>query len=471
MSDDRTSSRLVGLRDYAKLAEQDQTIVWHPYTQMQEYALTEPIIIRRGEGPYLFDVRRRRFLDAYGSMWCNVWGHSHPELVKAIQQQAAQLCHASLFSVSHVGAVDFASMLVDAIKQDFRFADEPPTLNHVFYSDNGSTAVEVAMKMALQYQNQIGQIGRTQFLTFHSGYHGDTFGAMSASSIDVFTQKFSPSLFKTHHATYPMQVDPDEHESTRHLEMQLEALIAGRSDKIAAVVIEPVIQAASGMRPLAEDYLGKIKKYCREYDILLITDEVFAGFCRTGPLIASSAELVEPDIICLGKGITGGLIGMGVTVANDRVYNAVKGEWKDMRQLLHGHTFSGNPIACAVAIRNLEMISEEKLKENVKSRARELNYALRRAIGGHERVGQIRQRGLAVGIPIKDRDGNEDAGYEARDDANRMCHHCIENSRVLLRPLGNVVTIVPPLNIETEQIDEIVNAIAKSLEVLDQPNE
>jgi adenosylmethionine-8-amino-7-oxononanoate aminotransferase len=467
MSDDRTSSRLLGLRDYTKLAEHDQTVVWHPYTQMAEYAQTEPIIIERGEGPYLYDIRRRRFLDAFGSMWCNVWGHNHPEIVKAIQKQAGQLCHSSLFSVSHVPAIDFAAMLVEAIKLDFRFADETPSLSHVFYSDNGSTAVEVAMKMALQYQNQIGQIGRTQFLTFHSGYHGDTFGAMSASNIDVFTQKFSPSLFKCHKATYPMQVDADEHESTRHHEMQLEALIAGRSDKLAAVIIEPVIQAASGMRPLAEDYLGKIKKYCREYDILLITDEVFVGFCRTGSLIASSAELVEPDIVCLGKGITGGSLPMGVTVANDRVFDAFKGEWSEFKQFLHGHTYSGNPIACAAAVRNLEMVFDEKLKENVRSRGRELNYALRSRVGKHPRVGQIRQRGLAVGIPLLDANGSEDGGYESRDDANKVCAHAIDKSRVLLRPLGNVITICPPLNIETDQIEEIVTAIAKGLDALE----
>ena len=466
MADDRTSSRLVRIRDKKSLVEHDQINVWHPYTQMSEYARTEPIIMERGEGPYLFDVRRRRFLDAFGSMWCNVWGHNHPELVKAIQQQASQLCHSSMFTVSHVPGIEFAAMLCDAIRLDFRFADDEPSLSHVFYSDNGSTAVEVAMKMALQYQNQIGQIGRTQFLTFHSGYHGDTFGAMSASSIDVFTQKFSPSLFKCHRATYPMQVDPDEHESTRHHEMQLEAQIAGRSDKLAAVIIEPVIQAASGMRPLAEDYLGKIKKYCREYDILLITDEVFAGFCRTGPLIASSAELVEPDILCLGKGITGGMLPMGVTVANKKVFEAFKGEWAEMKQFLHGHTYSGNPIACAVAMRNLEMISDEKLKENVRSRSRELDNALRRAIGKHPRVGKIRLRGLAVGIPILDEKGNDDGGYAARTNANAICQHAIDKSRVLLRPLGNVITIVPPLNIETEQIQEIVNALAKGLEVL-----
>jgi adenosylmethionine-8-amino-7-oxononanoate transaminase len=466
MADDRTSSRLVRIRDKKSLVEHDQINVWHPYTQMQEYSQAEPIIMERGEGPYLFDIRRRRFLDAFGSMWCNVWGHNHPELVKAIQQQASQLCHTSMFTVSHVPGIEFAAMLCDAIRLDFRFADDEPSLSHVFYSDNGSTAVEAAMKMALQYQNQIGQIGRTQFLTFHSGYHGDTFGAMSASSIEVFTQKFSPSLFKCHRATYPMQVDADEHESTRHVEMQLEAQIAGRADKIAAVIIEPVIQAASGMRPLAEDYLGKIKKYCREYDILLITDEVFTGFCRTGPLIASSAELVEPDILCLGKGITGGMLPMGVTVANKKVFDAFKGEWAEMKQFLHGHTYSGNPIACAVAMRNLEMISDEKLKENVRSRSRELDNALKRKLGNHPRVGKIRLRGLAVGIPILDDKGNDDGGYAARANANAVCQNAIDKSRVLLRPLGNVITIVPPLNIETEQIDEIVNAIAKGLEVL-----
>lgn len=469
MADERTSNRQGGLRDYRRLAEIDKAAVWHPYTQMREYAETEPIVFERGEGPYLYDVRRRRFLDAFGSMWCNVWGHSHPEIVEAIQRQAEKLCHASLFTVSHVPAVDLAGMLVDAISQDFRFAGEPPSLNHVFYSDNGSTAVEVAMKMALQYQNQVGNINRTQFITFYDGYHGDTFGAMSASNIKVFKEKFAPSLFRTHQATYPMQVDAEDRvDNIRALEMQFEMLISGRNDKIAAVVIEPVVQGASGMRPLAEDYLGKIKKYCREYDILLITDEVFTGFCRTGPLVASSAELIEPDILCLGKGITGGALPMGVTVANDRVYEAFKGEWSDFRQFLHGHTYSGNPIACAAAVRNLEMVTEYKLKESVNTRARELRVALRSKVASHPRVGQIRQRGLAVGVPILGEDGSEDAGYEGREIANKVCQRAIDQSRVILRPLGNIITIVPPLWLESGHIDEIVDALADGLSVLDE---
>ncbi len=251
VADSRISSRSIALRDFPRLAEVDRTNLWHPYTQMREYAQLDSIIIYRGEGPYLYDIRRRRFLDAFGSMWCNVWGHNHPELVKAIQTQAGQLCHSSLFSVSHLPAVELTANLVDAIREDFRFADDPPTLNHVFYSDNGSTAVEVAMKMALQYQNQIGQIKRTQFLTFHDGYHGDTFGAMSASAIDAFRQKFAPSLFKVVNQSYPMQVDPDEKpDNWRTADRILEATIAGASDKLAAVIIEPVVQGASGMRPL-----------------------------------------------------------------------------------------------------------------------------------------------------------------------------------------------------------------------------
>jgi adenosylmethionine---8-amino-7-oxononanoate aminotransferase len=466
MSDDATDNRGRGLRDHRQLADMDRTVVWHPYTQMREYAQEDPIIIERGEGPYLFDVRRRRFLDAYGSMWCNVWGHDRPELVEAIKEQAERLCHASLFTVSHVPAVEFAAMLVDAIKEDFRFADEVPSLNHVFYSDNGSTAVEVAMKMALQYQNQTGNISRTQFLTFYNGYHGDTFGTMSVSNMDVFRRKFAPSLFDCLHADYPMQVNPDERpDNLRAVEMQFEANLAGRSDRIAAVVIEPVIQGASGMRPLAEDFLARVKKHCREYDILLITDEVFTGFCRTGPLIASSAELLEPDIICLGKGITGGLLPMGVTVANERVYQAFQGEWAEMLHFLHGHTYSGNPLACAVAARNLELVHEFKLKENVRTRAREFARAFS-DLELHPRVGQIRQRGLAIGVPILNEDGSEPEGYMARDDANRVCRHAIEHSRVLLRPLGNIVTIVPPLSIETAHVAEIVRAIEAGINAL-----
>jgi adenosylmethionine-8-amino-7-oxononanoate aminotransferase len=183
-------------------------------------------------------------------------------------------------------------------------------------------------------------------------------------------------------------------------------------------------------------------------------------------LIASSAELVEPDIVCLGKGITGGELPMGVTVASDRVYEAFSGEWSEMKHFLHGHTFSGNPLACAAAIRNLQMISEYKLKENVKARAREFGQALKAAIGSHPRVGRIRQRGLAIGIPIKDAKGAEDAGYMARADANKVCAAALQNHRVILRPLGNVITIVPPLNIETQHIEEIVRAISEGLKVL-----
>lgn len=468
MSGSRISSRNIALRDFPRLAEIDHNTLWHPYTQMREYAQLDSIIIERGEGPYLYDIRRRRFLDAFGSMWCSVWGHNHPELVKAIQTQAGQLCHSSLFTLSHLPAVELASNLVDAIREDFRFADDPPTLNHVFFSDNGSTAVEVAMKMALQYQNQIGQISRTQFLTFYDGYHGDTFGAMSASAIQVFRQKFAPSLFHCTNQSYPMQVDPDEKpDNWRMNDRNLEATMAGLSDKLAAVIIEPVIQGASGMRPLCEDYLGRIKKYCREYGILLITDEVFTGFCRTGPLVASSTELVEPDIICLGKGITGGEMPMGVTVASDRVYGAFTGEWAEMKHFLHGHTFSGNPLACAAAIRNLQMIQEFKLKENVKARAREFGLALKQSVAKHPRVGQIRQRGLAIGIPIKDAKGSDDAGYAGRADANKVCAAALQNHRVILRPLGNIITVVPPLNIETQHIDEIVNAISEGLKALD----
>ena len=463
----RTKKRLLQLKDFKHLQQVDKEVLWHPYTQMAEYAAGDPIIIDRGDGPYLYDIRRRRFLDAFGSMWCNVWGHSRPELVKAIQQQAERLAHTSLFSVSHTPAIQFADLLVEAIAEDFRFAPDPCALKHVFYSDNGSTAVEVAMKMALQFQNQTGQIKRTQFLSFHDGYHGDTFGAMAASSIDVFRRKFAPSLFKVHHATYPTQVDPDERpDNFRSVDRQLEATLAGNSDRLAAVIIEPVIQGASGMRPLADDFLARVKKYCHEYGILLITDEVFTGFCRTGPIIASSAELVEPDIICLGKGITGGIMPMGVTVASDRVYGAFQGEWKDFNHLLHGHTFSGNPIACAAAIANLNLTKQEKLKENVKLRAREFSYHLKRRIAPHPRVGKIRQKGLAIGVPILDARGSEDGGYEARKDANLVCREAI-NQRVLLRPLGNVITIVPPLAIGSEHVEEIVAALEQSLKVFD----
>ncbi|KAA0216398.1 adenosylmethionine--8-amino-7-oxononanoate transaminase [bacterium] len=471
-ADKASTSRVNPLRDLRRITQIDQEVVWHPYTQMSEYGAQEPLIVQRGEGVYLYDVRRRRFLDGYGSMWCNVWGHCHPELVSAIQSQAAKLCHSSLFSATHEAAIEFAYKLVEYIKLDFRFADEPPTLGHVFFSDNGSTAVEVAMKMALQYQNQIGQLKRQQFLVFDGSYHGDTVGAMSAGSISTFNRKFGSVLFTVHRAPYPMQVDPDDRPSNwRTAERAMEAQLAGLSDRLAAVIIEPVVQGAAGMRPLCDDYLVRVKKYCHEYGILLITDEVFTGFCRTGPLIASSKEMVEPDILCLGKGLTGGTLPMGVTVASSRVFEAFKGEWSEMKQLLHGHTFSGNPLACVAASKNLDMIEEYKLAGIVKQRSRELSQMLKAQVARHPRVGPIRQRGLAVGVPLKNAAGaddlghEEDGGYEQRAEAEKVCQACLKKG-VLLRPLGNVITIVPPLNIEVHHLEEIVAALEEGLKVL-----
>lgn len=452
------------------LAERDALHVWHPYTQMQ--TRPEPIPIVGGEGVYLFTEDGRRLLDGTSSWWVNIHGHAHPVLNDALARQARELEHVIFANCTHRPGVELAERLVDVL---------PRGLTRVFYSDNGSTAVEVAMKMASQYWSNQGQTRRT-FITLHHAYHGDTVGAMSASEPSVFTAPFSSLLFDVAraHAPYcyrcPLALEratcglaclgssvaastantsgvrgcPTEGHATGEWSETLAAQLTRHGRDVAAVLVEPMLQGAGGMIVWPAEFLAGVRRLCDEHGVLMIADEVLTGFGRTGRLFACEHAAVAPDIICLSKAVTGGYLPLGVTVATERVYEAFLSDDRS-RTFFHGHSFTGNPMACALALASLALIEETRAIEKV---AR-LESWLRRGLEPlttHHSVGEVRVLG-GVGIVelVSDKATRAAGGY--LDDVGPKLTRAFLDRGVLLRPLGNVVYAMPPYVITESETD------------------
>ena len=455
--------------DARSLVARDAAHVWHPYTQM--LTRPEPIPIVRGEGVYLFTEDGRRLLDGTSSWWVNIHGHSHPKLNDALSRQAREIEHVIFANCTHRPGVELAERLVGVL---------PSGLTRVFYSDNGSTAVEVAMKMASQYWSNQGQARRT-FITLHHGYHGDTVGAMSASESSVFTQPFASMLFDVvrAHAPYcyrcplgldrstcsvdclgakarPSAVSPDTWADT------LGAQLARHSGDVAAVLVEPMLQGAGGMVVWPTEFLAGVRRLCDEHGVLMIADEVLTGFGRTGRLFACEHADVTPDIICLSKAITGGYLPLGVTAATERVYDAFLSTDRT-RTFFHGHSFTGNPLACALAIASLDLIHETHAVEKVGRIEGWLRRGLEPLVS-HPAVGDVRVIG-GVGIVelVSDKATKSAGGY--LDDVGPKLTKAFLDRGLLLRPLGNIVYAMPPYVITESETGWMTTQIA---EVIDQ---
>lgn len=455
--------------DADSLVARDAAHLWHPYTQM--LTRPEPIPIVRGEGVYLFTEDGRRLLDGTSSWWVNIHGHSHPKLNEALARQAREIEHVIFANCTHRPGVELAERLTGVL---------PRGLTRVFYSDNGSTAVEVAMKMASQYWSNLGPPRRT-FITLHHAYHGDTVGAMSASEISVFTQPFAPMLFDVvrAHAPYcyrcpfglerqtcsvaclgeeprPAGVAPATWAET------LGDLLARHRDDVAAVLVEPMLQGAGGMVVWPAEFLAGVRRLCDEHGVLMIADEVLTGFGRTGRLFACEHAGITPDIICLSKAVTGGYLPLGVTVATERVYEAFLSRDRT-RTFFHGHSFTGNPLACALAIASLELIQETGAVDKVGRIERWLRRGLE-PLASHRSVGDVRVLG-GVGIVelVTDKATKSAGGY--LDDVGPTLTRAFLDRGLLLRPLGNVVYAMPPYVI-TE--DETAWMTAQIGDVIDQ---
>jgi len=403
------------------LSELDKRVLWHPFTQQAEW---EPLIISHGEGNYLVDTEGRRYLDGVSSLWANLHGHRHPRLDAALKAQLDRIAHSTFLGLSHEPGTRLAAELLEVA---------PKGLTRVFYSDSGSTAVEIALKQSFQYWALRGQPKKQRFLRLEEAYHGDTLGAVGVGGIDLFHRVFGPLLVQS----IPI---PTATAGSASLE-RLEAELTSRSSEIAAFVVEPLIQGAAGMLMQVDGFLSQAAELCRRYSVHLIVDEVATGFGRTGRMFACEHEGVSPDFLCLAKGISGGYLPLAATLSTEEIYSAFLGDRAEMKHFFHGHTYTANPLACAVGLESLRLLREETLA-NAVAREPEFRAALER-VAHHPAVVGIRSRGLMAGIEVRTTAGKFNGVavcVEARKDG------------VILRPLGDVVVWMPPLSIGSEEV-------------------
>lgn len=434
-----------------QLRHWDRTLVWHAFTQMAEY---EPLILQRGEGCYVFDIDGRRYLDAVSSLWCNVHGHRHPRIDAAIRAQLDRVAHVSNLGTSNPTTILLARRLVDLA---------PPGLGHVFFSDDGATAVEVALKMAFQYwqQRQNPKPEKTCYVAMGEAYHGDTLGAVSVGGVARFHDVFRPLLFETLRAPVPdanrLPAGVSEDGLLAHALAALDRLLAEHHARIAALVIEPLVQAAAGIIVHPRGYLRGVRELTRKHDVLLIADEVAVGFGRTGRMFACEHEGVTPDLFCIAKGLTGGYLPMAATLATEEIWQAFLGDYASGRTFCHGHTYGGNPLAAAAAMATLDVFEEERTLEHLQEKIARLRQLLA-PLARHPHVGHIRQCGLIAGIELVCDRATREAYPAAERIGRRVCEVALRQG-VLLRPLGDVIVLWPPLAISLEQLAKIVAAV------------
>ena len=429
----------------------DRTLVWHAFTQMAEY---EPLILDRGEGCYVFDIDGFRYLDATSSLWCNVHGHRHPRINAAIREQLDRVAHVSNLGTSNPTTIRLAKRLIDIA---------PPGLGHVFFSDDGATAVEVALKMAFQYWRQCPKPRpeKTCYVAMGAAYHGDTLGAVSVGGMARFHDMFRPLLFETLRAPVPdaFRLPPGvtADQLLQHSLAELERLLAEHHARIAALVIEPLVQAAAGIIVHPAGYLRGVRELTLKYDVLLIADEVAVGFGRTGKMFACEHEGVTPDLFCIAKGLTGGYMPMAATLATQHIWQAFLGGHASGRTFYHGHTYGGNPLAAAAAMATLDVFEEERTLARLPEKIARLGQILAR-IEKRPHVGDVRQCGLIAGIElVRDRTAREPFSITAQI-GRRVCDAALRHG-VLVRPLGDVIAIWPPLSVSLEQLDELGAAV------------
>ncbi|WP_374164511.1 adenosylmethionine--8-amino-7-oxononanoate transaminase [Arcticibacter sp. MXS-1] len=417
------------------LSERDQAVIWHPYTQMKSAPAPVPIV--RGEGPYLIAEDGKKYLDAVSSWWVNIHGHAHPYIAEKVSAQLRTLEHAIFAGFTHPVAVDLAEGLLRIL---------PPNQSRIFYSDNGSTAVEVALKMCFQYWSNRGE-ERTKVLAFRNSYHGDTFGAMAVSARSAFTAPFENLLFGVEYIDTPCPANI----------AGLKAFIAEHGSSFSSFIYEPLIQGSGGMLMYEAQYLDELIAACREQRIFAIADEVMTGFGRTGKLFASEYLRNQPDIVCLSKGLTGGTMALGVTSCTAEIYEAFLSDDR-LKTLFHGHSFTANPVACAAALASLDLTMQPATMENI-SRIMDSHARFAARIKGHPRLKDVRQTGTIIAFEWETA-GDSSYFSSLRD---RLYNFFLE-AGIILRPLGNIVYILPPYCISNEQLAYVYSKIEQALE-------
>jgi adenosylmethionine-8-amino-7-oxononanoate aminotransferase len=458
--------------DNRRLEELDRRYIWHPFTQMQEWVEETPVIIAEGRDCFLKDIYGRWYLDGVSSLWVNIFGHRKKEIDDAIKEQLDKISHSTLLGLSNVPAIQLAEKLVQIIQKALppppplgKGAGNPSSLTKVFYSDNGSTAVEVGLKMAFQYWKQKGVNGRHAFVSLKNGYHGDTIGAISVGGIDIFHQAFGPLLFNSYKAPSPYCYRCELGKTCPECSLaclgELDKILYAHAGEIAGLIIEPLIQAAGGMITSPPGYLRGVRELCSKYNILMIADEVATGFGRTGKMFACAHEQVQPDIMCLSKGITGGYMPLAVTLATDDVYNAFLGDFIDLKTFFHGHSYTGNPLACAAALACLDLFDKDKVMEGLQGKIRMLDEWLRELLL-LPHVGDARHAGFMAGVElVRDKSTKEPYAWEEKV-GWKVAYHARDNG-VFIRPLGNVIVIMPPLSISEQNLKRLLEVIRAAI--------
>jgi adenosylmethionine-8-amino-7-oxononanoate aminotransferase len=436
------------------LVQWDRDHLWHPFTQMKGFREEELLIITRGGGSFLYDLEGNRYLDGVSSLWANLHGHRRPELDQAVAAQLEQVAHSTLLGLAHPPAIMLAQRLAQIV---------PAGLNKVFFSDNGSTAVEAALKIAYQYWQNRGEKDKRRFLKLSQGYHGDTLGAVAVGGIPLFHEVYHPLLFDTLEAPAPYCYRCPHREDCREQCLTvMEEQVAVHHRELAAVILEPVMQGAAGMIPQPPGYLAKVREVTRRHRVLLIADEVAVGFGRTGKMFACEHEQVSPDLMCLAKGITGGYLPLAATLATDEVYDAFLGEFEEFKTFFHGHTYTGNPLAAAAGLASLDIFEKDRVIEGLAPKM-EMLARLLAGLAEHPHVGDIRRRGLMVGIELV----QDKATREPFPVARRVGHQVILAARKLgaiLRPLGDVIVLMPPLCITLEELETLARITHEAID-------
>lgn len=431
--------------------------LWYPFTQMNDHKENAPLIIEKGEGNYLIDIDGNKYLDGVSSLWTNVHGHNNKRLNDAIKAQVDKISHSTMLGLGNDVAIKLAKKLVEIT---------PDGLKKVFYSDSGSSSVEIALKMAYQYQQQAeeGNSNKKKFISMKNAYHGDSIGAVSVGGIDLFHRVYSSLLFDAIHAEAPY---PYRHESgteegcLKDCIEKLEKLIVKHHEEVCALVIEPLVQGATGLFVHPKGFLKAVRNLCTKYDIIMIADEVAVGFGKTGKMFACELEDVCPDIMTVAKGISGGYLPLAATITTDKIYNGFLGDFKNPRTFYHGHTYTGNPLACAAAIANIELFEEEKVLEKLQGKISYFTTKLDR-IKNLKHVGDVRQCGVMVGIElVKNKETKQPFEYDRRI-GDKVCAE-VRKLGVIIRPLGHVLVLMPPLSISEDELKIICDSVYKSI--------
>jgi adenosylmethionine---8-amino-7-oxononanoate aminotransferase len=438
------------------LKQIDRKYVWHPFTQMRDWMKEEPLIIEEGRGAWIKDVDGKWYIDGVSSLWVTVHGHRHPAIDKAVKKQIDKIAHSTMLGLSNVPATLLAEKIIKLA---------PKGLMRVFYSDSGSEGVEIALKMAFQACQQSGKPKKTKFLTLVNAYHGDTIGSVSVGGIDLFHEIYKPLLFKSFKAPTPYCYRCPFKLTRANCKMkclgEVEKLMKKHHTEIAAMIVEPLVQAAAGLLVYPKGYLKGIRKLCTKYNIYMIVDEVAMGFGRTGKMFASEHEGIKPDLMVIAKGLTGGYLPVAATLTTEKVFKAFLGSHESHRTFYHGHTYTGNPLGCAAAIASIDVFKKEKTLQNLQPKIKLMTEKLKE-FRKLKHVGDIRQRGFLAGIElVKDKRSKKEFPISEKIGVKVIME--ARKRGLIIRPLSDIIVIMPPLCISSVDLSRMLDIIYKSI--------